>query len=1051
MFSAFFIRRPRFALVISLVLTLLGLLALRLLPVNEYPPLSPPNIVVSAQYPGASAEVVEASVGTPIEDAVNGVEDMIYMSSKSANDGSYSLSVTFKVGADPDMALVRVQNRVKLAERTLPAEVTASGVNIVERSPDILKIVSFTSPGGALDYKFLSNYVTINVQPALIRLPGISGADVIGEADYAMRLWLDPDRMTNRGISVSDIVAALREQNVQVAAGKIGGPPFDEALATEFTLRVKGRLQEVEEFENIILRAQPDGSTLLLKDVARVELGQSSYAFFGELNGRPAVNVALYRSAEANALEVSREVDALLNELADSFPADLEHQVNFDTTRYVEAAVQQVVGSLFAAVALVILITYVFLGSVRATLVPAVTIPVSLVATFAVLYALGLSINTMTLFALILAIGIVVDDAILVIENCDRHLREDPEMEPAEAARITMREVGGAIVATTLVLLAVFVPVALLPGITGEMYRQFGVTICIAVVFSSLNALTLSPALCALLLRRGGLKDMSWYRAFLGWFGRVTAGYSRGVAWVLRRLVVVGVIFIAWMGALGLGLWQTPTALVPDEDKGVFFVNIQLPDAASLLRTREAVGKVAALVAEDPAVRNVTQVSGFSILNGAMASNAGSLFVVLEPWDARTSREALVFNVVQRLNYRAFHEIPEAQVFAVAPPAIPGMGAVGGLELLLQDTLSRGPAELAAVLNQFIVASNQQPALESVFSTYRANVPQYFVDVDRVKAKNLGVPLDEIFLTLQAQLGSLYVNDFNKFGQTYRVTVQAEAPFRADLEGLEHFYLKSSSGDMVPLSTLVSTRLMLGPDVTQRYNLFSAATVRGNPAAGASTGQAMAAFEEVAEGLPAGYRIEWTGSAYQQREAGGTAVAAFLLALVFVYLFLVAQYESWSVPFAIILVVPMAIGGAVAGLLLTGQALNLYAQIGLVLLIAMAAKNAILIVEFARQLREERGRGVRESAQRAGELRFRAVCMTAVSFILGILPLVFASGAGAFGQRSLGLTILGGMLAALLVGTFFIPGFYAIVQGSRERVKRRLGLAAPDAGRSASD
>ncbi|WP_116367034.1 efflux RND transporter permease subunit [Parahaliea mediterranea] len=1043
MFSAFFIRRPKFALVIAIVMTLVGGIAIFALPVNEYPAISPPNIVVSANYAGASAEVVEATVGTPIENAVNGVEDMIYMSSKSSNDGSYSLTVTFKVGTDADMALVRVQNRVKLAEPALPAEVTASGLNVDERSPDILKIVSFSSPDDSLDYKFISNYVKINVQPALARLDGISNANILGEADYSMRLWLDPDKMTALELSVSDIASALREQNVQVAAGKIGAPPFDGPLQTEYTLQTKGRLQEVEEFESVVLRAREDGSAIYLRDVARVELGQSGYNFFGETDGHPAVNVAVYQMADANALAAGEAVDQLVAALARDFPDGLSYQIGYDPTRYVSQAVSQVVESLFAAVLLVVAVTYLFLGSWRTTLIPTVAIPVSLVASFAVLLAMGMSINTVTLFGLILAIGIVVDDAILVIENCDRHLREDPTLSPVDAALITMKEVGGAVIATTLVLLAVFVPVALLPGITGVMYRQFAVTICVAVVFSSINALTLSPALCALLLKSGTPREARWYQAFLRGFARVTDVYDGGVAWVLRRLLVVGAVFALWIGGLALGVINTPTGFVPDEDKGALLVNVMLPDASSLNRTRDVMDKVTALLSEDPAVESVTAITGFSVLTGALASNGGTLFVVLKPWDARPEPENSVFGLAQRVNARAFAEIPEAQVNAIAPPAVSGMGAVGGLELMLQDTLSRSPAALAGVLNNLIVDANQHPALQAVFSTYRANVPQYFIDIDRVKAKNLGVPLSEIFTTLQAQMGSLYINDFNKFGQTYRVIMQAESDYRSDLTDLDHFYVKSASGDMVPLSTLVTTRPILGPDVAPRYNLFRAASVRAAPAPGYSSGAAMAAFDELAERLPAGYRIEWTGLAFQQREAGQTATIAFAMALIFIYLFLVAQYESWSIPAAIILVVPMAIGGAVAALLLTGHALNLYAQIGLVLLIGMAAKNAILIVEFARHRREVQGEDIKVAAREAGRLRFRAVCMTAISFILGILPLVFATGAGSAGQQSLGITILGGMLAALLVGTFFIPGFYAMVQGARERAKARLGIGRP--------
>ncbi|PLW68476.1 efflux RND transporter permease subunit [Pseudohalioglobus lutimaris] len=1043
MFSAFFIHRPKLAMVLAIVLTLMGSLAIYSLPVNEYPAISPPSIIVSGVYPGASAEVVETTVGTPIEDAVNGVEGMIYMSSKSANDGSYMLTVTFEVGADSDMALVRVQNRVKLAEPSLPTEVTAMGLSIAERSPDILKIISFTSPDNSLDYKFISNYVKINVQGAVARLDGISSANILGEAAYSMRLWLYPDKMASLGLSVKDIHGALGEQNVQVAAGKIGAPPFDGALQTEYTLQTKGRLHDVDEFESIVLRARSDGSAIYLKDVARVELGQSDYNFYGETNGTPAVSMALYQMADANALAVGEAVNELVETMSAGFPQGLDYVISYDTTRYVSTAVQQVVISLFQAVALVVLVTFIFLGNWRAALIPTLAIPVSLIATFFVLMTMGMSINTVTLFGLILAIGIVVDDAILVIENCDRHLREDPTLSSRDAALVTMQEVGGPIIATTLVLLAVFIPVAMLPGISGVMYRQFAVTICVAVCFSSLNALTLSPALCSLLLKSGEQTEAGWYQRFQQGFSRLTGFYDSGVQWVLRSLRLVVLIFIAWMAALAFSFMNTPTGFVPDEDKGIMMVNMQLPDASSISRSKAAMDKLAGLIAADPAVETVTAITGFSVLSGAMASNSGTVFVVLKHWDEREDKQNLVFNVARRINAQAFAQIPEASIYAISPPAVPGMGAVGGLELMLQDTLSRPASELAAAINTLVVEGNLHPDLQGVFSTYRANVPQYFVDINRLKAKNLGVSLDEIFMTLQAQMGSLYINDFNKFGQTYRVIMQAAAPYRADLTDLDHFYVKSSSGTMVPLSTLVSTRPILGPDVSTRYNLYRAASVRAATPPGVSTGQAMTSFEELArQVLPGGYTFEWTGLAYQEREAGQTAIFAYALALIFVYLFLVAQYESWSIPAAIILVVPMAIGGAIAALLLTGTALNLYAQIGVVLLIGMAAKTAILIVEFARQRREQQGEDILVAARDAGRLRFRAVCMTAISFILGILPLMLASGAGAFGQQSLGITVFGGMVAALLVGVYFVPGFYAIVQTLREKLKGGSGLAA---------
>ena len=1038
MISQFFINRPRFAIVIAILFLLSGLIALFTLPITLYPNITPSVITVSTRYPGADAQTVLDTVIQPIESQINGVKRMLYMSSTATDDGSASVKVTFDIGTDGDTNTVNTQNRVNWATAQLPQEVQRQGVITKEASSNILAVITLYSPNGTYSELELSNFMSISVKDEIARIPGVGDVMEFGEMTYAMRIWLDTMRMASLKVTVEDVKSAIAAQNVQVSAGALGDAPSSPEQAERLSVAAQGRLANPEQFGSIVIRSNSDGSQVRLRDIARVEMGAETYSGISTLNGKPAAMLAVYQLNEANGLEIAREINKRLDRLKNNlFPEDLEYGIQYDTTKFITASIDEVKNTLFEAVLLVVLVTFLFLQDWRSTLVPTIAIPVSLVGTFAVMLGIGYSINMTTLFGLILAIGIVVDDAIVVIENVSR-LMEEEHLPPKEAALKSMKQVTGPIIATTSVLLAMFVPVCFLPGITGVMYRQFGITISVAVFISMINALTLSPAICALLLKPvdPNRRKFFFFRWFDAGFDKLTRGYSAIVKSLLRKSVLVLLLY-AVMGAGALKLYTLlPTGFIPNEDQGAFFVSVQLPDGASLMRTEKVTQKVTGILRGIPEVEDFIFTSGFNILNGINASNCAFGIVTLKDWSERKDKEKQQDAVIAKFYAKAL-QIPDASIVPFGVPSIPGLGTTSGFSLMLQDTSGNmTPQDFQKTLNEILVEANNSPVFSSVYSTFRASFPQVYLDIDREKAIRLGVTPDSINTALQGIFGSTYVNDFNKYGKSYKVELQGDNVFRDDVRDLTKAYVRNGKGDMVPLGTLVDIKYNFVPQFLTRYNMFQSVLVNGSAAPGYSSGQAMDEMEKIVKKVNSGMSFEWTDMSYQEKLAGNQIVIVFALALLFIYLFLVAQYESWMIPFSVLLSVPVAFLGAVLSLYLLNIENNIYTQVGFVLLFGIACKTAILIVEFAKE-QHEKGTPILEAAEYAARLRFRAVLMTAVSFILGTFPLVVALGAGAVSRRSLGTAVFGGMLVSVIIGTLLIPVFYAVIQRMIEWARKK--------------
>ncbi|WP_420428988.1 efflux RND transporter permease subunit [Kordiimonas sp.] len=1041
--SRFFIDRPIFAGVLSIVVFMAGLIAMFRLPISEYPEVVPPSIVVTAQFPGANPKVIAETVATPLEEQINGVENMLYMFSQATSDGRMTLTVTFKIGTDADLAQQQVQNRVAQATPRLPEVTRRLGVTTVKSSPDLTMVVHLRSPNERYDMLYLRNYAVLNVKDQLARIEGIGQVQIFGAGDYAMRLWLDPEKIAERGLSATEVIAAVREQNIQVAAGVVGGAPYDDGIELQLPINAKGRLGTTEEFGDIIIRAGDAGQITRLRDVARIELGASQYALRSMLDNKPAVAVPVFQAPGANAIEISNNVRATMEELKANFPEGVDYSIVYDPTVFVRGSIEAVVKTLLEAVALVVLVVIVFLQTWRASIIPLLAVPVSIVGTFALMYVFGFSINALSLFGLVLAIGIVVDDAIVVVENVERYIENG--MSPKEATYQAMREVSGPIIAISLTLVAVFVPIAFISGLTGQFYKQFALTIAISTVISAFNSLTLSPALAALLLKgHDAPKDRltrgidtvfgGFFRLFNRAFKSSSEAYSGGVSKILGRKTIAVVIYAALLGLTYQSFEEVPQGFVPGQDKQYLVGFAQLPDGATLERTEAVIREMGEIALQEPGVKSAVQFPGLSINGFTNSSSAGIVFVTLDPFEERKG-DAMSGGAIAGRLQQQFGGIEEAFIAIFPPPPVQGLGTIGGFKLQIEDRTDLGYEALNGALQQVLQKAWATPELAGVFSSYQINVPQLYADLDRERAKQLGLNIDEIFNTMQVYLGSLYVNDFNNFGRTYQVIAQADKQYRSSAEAALQLKVRNSSGDMIPLASVMTMDESYGPESAQRYNGFRAADLNGDAAPGYSSGQAQAAISKILdETLPKGMTYEWTDLTYQQILAGNTAVFVFPLCVLLVFLVLAAQYESLTLPLAVILIVPMSVLSAMVGVWLTGGDNNIFTQISLFVLAGLACKNAILIVEFAREL-ETQGRSIVEAAIEAARMRLRPILMTSFAFIMGVVPMVLSTGAGAEMRNVMGIAVFSGMLGVTFFGLFFTPVFYVLLRKLETRKK----------------